>query len=272
MSVKVMGLVLETTVRSFSGRKGQPLGNGHKLLLLALADHAHHDGTSVFPSIATLVDMTEQSERAVQYQLRDLEAAGLLRKVRQASRYRPTEYAILIEALGVHDVHPTDEQPGVQPETPEVHLTVSETPPGVHIEASRGAPDFAPEPLNRHLTAEPSVRTVVHAKNGRRRTPNDDLWDVFVEVLGYVPSNGTEKGKWARGIGHLVESEVSADELRALCSAYVARYKGRVDLNPAALAPHVGELRAQLAGVGVAPGDPAREWSRLAAELREVGA
>lgn len=48
------------------------------LLALALADHAHDDGTHIFPSIARLAEKTRQSERSVQYQLRRMEQSGWL--------------------------------------------------------------------------------------------------------------------------------------------------------------------------------------------------
>lgn len=55
-----------------------PNGGGERLLALALADHAHDDGTHIFPSIARLAEKTRQSERSVQYQLRRMEQSGWL--------------------------------------------------------------------------------------------------------------------------------------------------------------------------------------------------
>ncbi len=55
-----------------------PNGGGEMLLALALADHAHDDGTHIFPSIAHLALKTRQSERSVQYQLRRMEESGWL--------------------------------------------------------------------------------------------------------------------------------------------------------------------------------------------------
>ncbi|MFC6838585.1 helix-turn-helix domain-containing protein [Xanthomonas theicola] len=68
MSVKVTGMVFER----------YSVGGGEMLLALALADHAHDDGTHIFPSIARLAAKTRQSERSVQYQLRRMEASGWL--------------------------------------------------------------------------------------------------------------------------------------------------------------------------------------------------
>ena len=44
-----------------------PNGGGEMILALALADHAHDDGTSVYPSIESLMEKTRQSRRTVQY-------------------------------------------------------------------------------------------------------------------------------------------------------------------------------------------------------------
>ncbi|MBB5875867.1 helix-turn-helix domain-containing protein [Xanthomonas sp. 3498] len=68
MASKISGMVFDR----------YPVGGGEMLLALALADHAHDDGTHIFPSIAHLARKTRQSERAVQYQLRRMEASGWL--------------------------------------------------------------------------------------------------------------------------------------------------------------------------------------------------
>ena len=75
MSVKVMSVIFDR----------YPNGGGEMLLALALADHAHDDGTSVRPSVRTLAKKTRQSERTVQYQLRKMQACGWLILVRVSS-------------------------------------------------------------------------------------------------------------------------------------------------------------------------------------------
>ncbi|MRG98843.1 hypothetical protein GIY21_00890 [Xanthomonas sontii] len=55
-----------------------PAGGGELLLALAIADHAHDDGTHIFPGVERLARKTRQSERTVQYQLRKMEASGWL--------------------------------------------------------------------------------------------------------------------------------------------------------------------------------------------------
>jgi len=68
MSVKVQGLCYDVVF-------GCPK---RKAIAVAVADHADHDGGSVFPSIARIAAKVEWSERTVQRTLRELEAIGLL--------------------------------------------------------------------------------------------------------------------------------------------------------------------------------------------------
>jgi Helix-turn-helix domain len=49
---------------------------GNRLVLLALAEHAHDDGTKAYPSNATLMKRTRLSERAVRDALRALERSN----------------------------------------------------------------------------------------------------------------------------------------------------------------------------------------------------
>lgn len=86
MSVAVMSMVFER----------YPNGGGEMLLALALADHAHSDGTHVHPGLRLLAYKTRQSERAVQYQLRRMEKSGWLILVNSGNggRNQPREYRI----------------------------------------------------------------------------------------------------------------------------------------------------------------------------------
>lgn len=68
MSARMTGLVFER----YEG------GGGEMLLALALADHAHDDGTHIYLRVETLAGKTRQSVRTVQYQLRKMQGAGWL--------------------------------------------------------------------------------------------------------------------------------------------------------------------------------------------------
>ena len=92
MSVKVMGEVFDTDLP-------KPL----KFLLLAMADHADHDGANVRPGVALLALKTSDSERNVRRLIGDLEATGIIKAVayRRGGHGRATNWRIDLEEL--HD-------------------------------------------------------------------------------------------------------------------------------------------------------------------------
>lgn len=98
MSVKVMTAVFER----------YPNGGGEMLLALALADHASDDGTRVFPSVRALSEKTRQSERTVQYQLRNMEAIGWLILVGAGNggRSMSREYRISLDWIKGAEIAP----------------------------------------------------------------------------------------------------------------------------------------------------------------------
>ncbi len=58
----------------------------------SLADHADHEGKSIFPSVALIEWKTGYKRRQVQRILRDLRDMGVLVVVKKAGQHRPTEY------------------------------------------------------------------------------------------------------------------------------------------------------------------------------------
>jgi len=68
MSAEMMGLVF----------KCYPGSAADLALALALADHAHDDGTNIFPSVASVAQKSRQSESSVKRQLRSLRECGWL--------------------------------------------------------------------------------------------------------------------------------------------------------------------------------------------------
>lgn len=87
-----------------------PNGGGEMILALALADHAHDDGTSVYPSIESLMEKTRQSRRTVQYQLRRMEEMGWLILVNSGNggRNQHREYAINPDWIKGADIAPLE--------------------------------------------------------------------------------------------------------------------------------------------------------------------
>lgn len=86
MSGKMSGLVFEH----------YPEGGGEMLTALCLADHADHDGTSIYPSVETVAKLTRQSRRTVQYHLSKMQESGWLLLVGNAKggRQKAREYRI----------------------------------------------------------------------------------------------------------------------------------------------------------------------------------
>lgn len=83
------------------------------------------------------------------------------------------------------------------------------------------------------------------ASNGRKRTPNDEIWDAFEEYLGTSPKGDKiNAGKWMAGCKRLAsiyaENGVGIDQYKILtmtaCAAYVTKFKDDIPLNPMALA------------------------------------
>ncbi|CAK0747896.1 hypothetical protein CCP3SC15_1500013 [Gammaproteobacteria bacterium] len=64
------------------------------LLLLAIADHAHDDGTGAWPSTETLAEKTRQTRRNVQLLLRKLEQSGELMTARGEGPHGCNAYII----------------------------------------------------------------------------------------------------------------------------------------------------------------------------------
>ncbi|MGH8374413.1 MAG: helix-turn-helix domain-containing protein [Pseudomonas sp.] len=73
-----------------------PEGGGEMLTALCLADHADHDGTSIYPAVDTVAKLTRQSRRTVQYHLSKMQESGWLLLVGNAKggRQKAREYRI----------------------------------------------------------------------------------------------------------------------------------------------------------------------------------
>lgn len=76
MSVKAMGLVWDFPCpQTINEMEFKP---NHKYVLQAYADHADHNGKSIWPSIKTIAEKTGYDERTIQRITADLEKMGLL--------------------------------------------------------------------------------------------------------------------------------------------------------------------------------------------------
>ena len=82
MSAYLMGIVLKTELG----------GPTIKAVAVKLADHAHDDGTSIYPSVKTIARQAEVSHRSAQYAIRQLVAKGLLVLVRKGGGRDTSQY------------------------------------------------------------------------------------------------------------------------------------------------------------------------------------
>jgi hypothetical protein len=79
-----------------------PMGTvNRKAVLLKLADHAHDDGTNIYPSVARIADETHLSTRTVQRVLADFVTEDLLHLVdnEDGGRGRPRNYMLNVPML-----------------------------------------------------------------------------------------------------------------------------------------------------------------------------
>ena len=79
-----------------------PLPPHQKYVAIALADHAHDDGTEARPSQAYLANKTGLSERAIRRTLSQLVEAGVIIKARAGGRNRATSYTFVLQVT--HDL------------------------------------------------------------------------------------------------------------------------------------------------------------------------
>lgn len=89
MSVRAMQAVWQHSQQS----------GGALVLLLAIADNAHDDGDSAYPSIGTLAKKARMTERNVNILLKQLEADGELSITRSDQPNRPNTYRVLLPGL-----------------------------------------------------------------------------------------------------------------------------------------------------------------------------
>lgn len=124
MSIKVMSAVFEL----------EGMSPTHKLILLCLADHAD-DAGRCYPSVSRLVKKSGLSERAVRKNVRELEAAGLLRIEENAGpkgcnvyHVTPAPRAPLHEMPPAPDAPPpcTTCTPTPAPRAPEPSVTINQ--------------------------------------------------------------------------------------------------------------------------------------------------
>jgi hypothetical protein len=194
MSIHVIAKVLPK-------RWGSP---SRKIVAIKLADVANEDGTSIYPSIATVASEAELSERQVQRIMDEFREAGLLVVVKPGGgRNRPTEYRFDLAAIDrLPDAKPAPEE---QPQTEKSSLangdTMSPFPSETVTSATRNGDTHVTQPvLTRPIIpygeADASRKVEVEAST------SSQIWTEALNLLSQCPFTQSQKrsliGKWQK--------------------------------------------------------------------------
>ena len=192
---------------NFKDAKGNTLSDKAIRTYFALASFADNNTMEAFPSQALLAERANMSTRSVQRYLKELTDLEIIKVFKKSNG--KDKWVSNIYQLSVN-----------APSTMVVEEEVVET-----------------EVVE---TFELGV-----AANGRKRTPNDEIWDAFEEFIGTAPKGDkVNAGKWMTGIKRLVgiyeETGIAIDQYKLLtmtaCAAYSQKYGDKVALNPQSLA------------------------------------
>ncbi|WP_225431802.1 helix-turn-helix domain-containing protein [Bifidobacterium platyrrhinorum] len=182
-----------------------------KLLLIVLADYANDDGMA-WPSVATMAQEVEKSERSIQLLLRKLEKTGLIRKGDQrlvgkyAKGRRPVVYKLFPKKTkneNPKEPHNDTENRGETGFTPETHFT-GETgfTPQVKPASPHGRNPLHPtgethfalgvKPTSPKPSQEPSIEPSRESTRANQtQNPDPDLDDprTHIDTSGYTPAD-----------------------------------------------------------------------------------
>jgi hypothetical protein len=171
MSVKVMAAVWD-----FKG-----LSSTQKMILLAYADHADHEGRNIFPSVELIARKTEFNRRTVQRVTRELQALRII--VDDGKGAKGTrKWAISLGRLGGGPVSPPDDEGAV--------LSTR----GAVLSAQGGGP----------VPPEPSVTISNHHIDEATTKPKTKPYTVFLEwcrLQSFDPARVT-RGQKNRELKH----------------------------------------------------------------------
>lgn len=143
------------------------LPHNKRLVLLAMADHADHEGRNIYPSTDLIAWKTGYSSRQIQRVIDTLIADGILVVVEKARQQRPVTYALDFSAGKIKE--PFQGRQNVIPQgrqnvTSKQSRGDISTHPGVTFRPSRGDIAMSPEPWNHDH--EPPTPTAHESKNG----------------------------------------------------------------------------------------------------------
>ena len=225
MSVKVMGMVWES---------GLP--KNQKMCLLAYADHANDDGTSVYPGEPVMSDKTSDSEGNVRRVTKLLKEDGVLIQTKRGYRGQRAEYRIDLELLAAHIARHSESKKGA-------HDDQERRAESADRRALTSGKARATATPNHHEPSEPS-------ENHQGATPRTLMKDALVAAMGWNPQEVTGR-QWAK-------VEVAAKEL---CS---------IDADPTDVKFRARVYRVNFHGATLTPIALATNWADLAIARGEV--
>jgi Helix-turn-helix domain len=189
MSVKQMGMVWDLDLPA-----------NKKLVLLAYADHADHDGGSVYPSLGRIAHKTGYSRRQVIRTAHELVKSGLMEKVRESTHDAPAEYRLRLERGDIL--------------APLRKRGVTNDPPGVGSQMS-------PEP-----SLEPSVNTPTGEGKPSASEVGELCQYLREELQGAdVPLLKGREGRYGKEFKELLAKGLSQDVLYKACDRINERWR-----------------------------------------------
>lgn len=233
MSVKQMGMVWE-----------HEFGHGEMIVMLALADHAHDDGTEIRPSVARLAWKTGYEVRQIQRILKHLrDDLGILVLVKRGGgRGNPNVYRF-DWTKGVKKTPFNPQRVSSETLTSEQRVTSAQE--RVTLEELNGDTAMSPEPS----VIEPSVNNTTKVVDGE---PSPGIFVGYLreELDGSdVPLLRNREDRYAAEFKKLLAKDVTPEILYKICDRIIERW--RDDLHY--------KLSAEQAMEDVVNGKPKRE-------------
>ena len=288
MSGKLIGEVYERV-----------LGHAEQAVLIAMADHAQDDGSDCYPSVPRIAWKTGYTDRQVQRIMARLREWGALVVSSEASRYRPTGYTIVLDALplkpppkGAKAARPgvtsepargdIEHEPGVTFETARGDISVPRGDihgsTGVTFQPARGDIAVAPEPEEEpeeEPSMEPSMGTPealaadAAAPGGASETFTAQVAPALVQATGFRGTvAGGKPAAWLGQCLGILGEATGNDPSAALALIERIRSGGRWQYRKRSTAQFPDWLRSMVADLKPAATSEADRNAKYAGWLR----
>ena len=218
-----------------------------KMCLLAYADHANDDGTSVYPGETAMSDKTSDSAGNVRRVTKLLIEDGVLIQTKRGYRGQRAEFRIVIEELAAHIAR---------------H---SETKKGAHQEPERRAP----EPRKARATATPNHHEPSENHQGVAADRTQAFEALYEFWIGKPWQPGTRLTKSQRGKLNAAVKELEtinaldSDEIRRRGTRYAQRWRD-VTRSPHGLVANWSQFEPEQPVTPPALGECGHRWASVA--------